>query len=77
MSITKKQVDVYKELSDMILKIIITIILIICFCIVLGFLLFSEPTWAKTAPLSVIESILGIAIRPLMKHFYPDKNKEE
>jgi hypothetical protein len=43
----------------------------------LGFLLFSEPTWAKTAPLSVIESILGIAIRPLMKHFYPDKNKEE
>ena len=73
--INKRQVDVYKALTDMVLKAIITLVLLCCFCVVLYFLLTSEPTWSKTAPLGAIDGAMAATFYKLIPHFFPDKSK--
>lgn len=76
MSVSKRQIDVYKELVDMVLKAIIAIVLLVCFCIVLYFLLTSPPNWEKTAPLGLIETLMAGSFFKLMPHFFPSKEKK-
>lgn len=76
MAITRRQIDVYKELVDMILKAIIALVLLVCFCIVLYFLLTSEPNWEKTAPLGIVEALMAGSFYKLMPHFFPDRKNE-
>jgi|APHig6443717497_1056834.scaffolds.fasta_scaffold14166_3 hypothetical protein len=72
--ITKRQADVYKLLTDMILKAIIALVLLFCFCIVLFYLITSEPTWQKTAPLGIIDGMMAATFYKLIGHFFPDRN---
>ena len=74
MKVTNRQVDVYKSIADIFLKAIITIVLLICFCIVLYFLLTSTPTWEKTAPLGAIELLMAGSFYKLTNHFFPNQN---
>lgn len=73
MKISRDQANVYKILSDIIQKFILTIVFIIVFCIVMYHLIFAEPTWAKTVPLAAIELALSMTIYKLVDHFYPIK----
>lgn len=74
--ITKRQVDVYEALTNIILKAIIAIVLLVCFCVVLYFLLTSEPTWQKTAPLATIDGLMGATFYKLIDHFFPKPSGE-
>ena len=75
--ITRDQVNVYKELMDMIMKNIIAFVLLACFCVVLYFLLTSEPSWPKTAPLTAIEALMAGSFYKLMPHYFSSKTDSE
>jgi uncharacterized YccA/Bax inhibitor family protein len=71
MNIDKEKVEVYKVLADIIQKLMLTIVFSIVFCVVIYFLLTSDPEWAKTAPLAAIELALAGTVYVMVKHFYP------
>ncbi|WP_288438138.1 hypothetical protein [uncultured Chryseobacterium sp.] len=73
MNVTKDQANVYKILTDIILKFILTIVFILAFCAVMYYLLKAEPQWAKTAPLATIELVLSGTVYKMVDHFYPQK----
>lgn len=73
MNITREQANVYKIISDIIQKFILTIVFSIVFCVVMYFLIISEAKWAKTAPLAIIELILSGTVYKLAGHFFPAK----
>lgn len=77
MKVTNRQVDVFKSLTDIILKIIITIVLLVCFCIILYFLLTSTPTLEKTVPLGAIDLLMAGSFYKLINHFFPNTSKTE
>jgi hypothetical protein len=71
---TRRQITAYQEISDIFLKVIITIVVLGCFVTVLIFLLTSEAVWQKTAPLSAIELLMAGSFYPVIKHFFPRRN---
>lgn len=73
MSISREQANVYKIISDIIQKFILTIVFSAVFCVVMYYLIVSEPEWAKTTPLAAIELALSGTVYKLAGHFFPNK----
>jgi|GEM_PF-3346223 len=75
MNISKEQANVYKILSEIFLKVLVTITFLGVFIAIVIQLLYAEPTWSKTAPLAIIEGILSMTIYKMVDYFFPRKNK--
>lgn len=76
MKIDKEQVEVYKGINDIAIKFITAIVFLGLIITITLALLFSDPTWQKTAPLGILDSILLYLIKPISKHFFPSNEKK-
>lgn len=73
----QRQLDLYRELSDIHSKRLLTKVLASCYVAVLGVLIYlvlNESPWQNTVILGVVELVLTIAIPPMIKHFFPSRN---
>lgn len=73
---TKNQVDIFRELSHIWMKIIITIIVVGCYVAVLVFIMYlivSDKPWENVALITGFEAILTFCMPQLMKHYFPNR----
>jgi magnesium-transporting ATPase (P-type) len=73
---TKRQVDTYKALTDLVLKAIITLIVLGCFAggfVFVIYLIYSNHPWQNTALIAAIDALIGISLPVILNHFFPKK----
>ena len=73
----QRQLDLYRELSDIHSKRFLTKVLASCYVVVLGVLIFlvlNESPWQNTIILGLVELVLTIAVPSMIKHYFPSRN---
>ena len=76
---TRRQINLFRELSDVRMKIWLTILFGGCYLsilIVIVVVIFTNQRWQNTAILGFIESLLTFAIPQIVKHFFPSRNNK-
>jgi hypothetical protein len=74
---TRRQINLFRELSDIRMKISLTILFGGCYLgilIVIVVMVFKNHEWQNLAILGFIESLLTIAIPQIVKHFFPSRD---
>ncbi len=77
---TRRQVNLFRDLSDIRLKIGLTILFGGCYLgilIVIVIVIFTNQDWKNAAILGVIESILTLAIPQIVRHFFPNRDNQQ
>ncbi|MGB8194941.1 MAG: hypothetical protein WCF67_23600 [Chitinophagaceae bacterium] len=70
MAITEDQLKVYEVLTNLALKVVVTICILIAFFIILRFVI-SAKTWEDRAVFAALDGILGGTMFVLVRHFFP------
>ncbi len=73
---SKEQVEVYKMLSDMYLKLIFGLIVIIAFIVLIVMACVSDD-WKKTASFLGGDALLGRILFVAFKHYFPSNMQQE
>ena len=77
---TKRQINLFRDLSDIRMKIGLTILYGGCYLrilVVIIIFIFSNQQWQNTAILGFIESILTLAIPQIVRHFFPNRDNQQ
>lgn len=76
---TKSQVSVYQAIVDMVLKALITVVVLTCFSIGFGFLIYlnnlNRP-WQNMALLGAVDGLIACSFPYILKHYFPNKNSD-
>lgn len=73
---TKKQVDIYRELSDIRLKVLITVVVLGCFVFGFGFviyLIYSNHPWQNTLLIGTLDGSIALSFPHILKHYFPNR----
>lgn len=76
----REQVDLFRDLADVWMKIIITGIILLIYSsvmVILIILIFSEHPWQNTAILAFVEALLTMVIPTMARHFFPKRDLQE
>lgn len=76
---TRRQINLFRDLSDIRMKICLTILFGGCYLgilIVLVVVIFTNQCWQNAAILGFIESILTLVIPQIVKHFFPSRDNQ-
>lgn len=71
---TKKQLDTYKALTDLALKVFITLVIVLCFAsgfFFVIYLIYSNHSWQNTALIAGIDGLIGLSLPAVLNHFFP------
>lgn len=74
---TKKQVDIYRDLNDIRLKTMIAIVVVLCFVVGFGFVIYlicSEQPWKNIALVGTLDGLIALSFPQILKHFFPNRN---
>ncbi|OPB95902.1 hypothetical protein BAS10_09715 [Elizabethkingia meningoseptica] len=73
MNVSKEQAKVYLILTNIILKFISAIVFLAVFIWITYSLLNAPPTWEKTLPITILDTILAGTVYQLSRHFFPTR----
>jgi hypothetical protein len=71
---TQKQIDMYRQLSHILMKMIFSAVLLICFVgvlIFIGYLIISKQSFLNIALVTVLETGVGYCMPQIIKHYFP------
>jgi hypothetical protein len=74
---TRRQINLFRDLSDIRMKICLTVLFGGCYLgilIVIVIVIFTNQRWQNAAILGFIESLLTFAIPQIVKHFFPSRD---
>ena len=74
---TKSQFNIYQALTDLVLKVIITLSVLGCFIVGFGFLIYlinENHPWQNLTVLGGIDSLIALSLPIVLRHFFPDKS---
>jgi hypothetical protein len=77
---TRRQINLFRDLSDIRMKIWLTVLFGGCYLgilIVLVVVIFTNEGWQNAAILGFIESILTLSIPQIVKHFFPSRDNQQ
>jgi hypothetical protein len=74
MNISKRQADVFKIMTDIILKCIVTFVSLGVFVFILYEFFNTECSWESKVPLGIVEAILAGTLYKMFDHFFPKAN---
>jgi hypothetical protein len=72
---TKSQVKIYQALTDLVLKAIITLVVLGCFIVGFGFLIYlinSNHPWQNTILLGTVDGLIASSFPYILKHYFPN-----
>lgn len=75
---TKRQVDTYKALTDLVLKAIITLVVLGCFTggfIFVIYLIYSNHPWQNITLIGIIDGLIGVSLPIILNHFFPKRSE--
>ena len=73
---TQKQINIYRELNDIKLKAIITLVVLGCFVVGFGFVIFlicSNHPWQNTALVGTLDGLIALSFPHILKHHFPNR----
>ncbi|TPN84052.1 hypothetical protein [Aquimarina algicola] len=80
-NLTNRQVEVYKSITNLIVKTLLSLTIVGIMVTILVFLLQCDQSWEKTTALATLEAIFGFVIHQAFRHYFPStknqKNGEE
>ncbi len=72
---TKSQVDVYRALTDMVLKALIVVVVLGCFTVGFSFviyLIYSNRPWQNIILLTSLDGAIAASFPYILKHYFPN-----
>lgn len=72
---TKSQFNLYKALTDLVLKVIITLSVLGCFIAGFSFLIYlinENHPWQNLTILGGIDGLIALSMPQVLKHFFPN-----
>ncbi len=67
---TDDKIKIYTAFTNIILKVVVAISILVAFFIILSKLIGDQP-WQDKTIYGIVDSILGYTMYPLTKHFFP------
>lgn len=75
-NLTNRQVEVYKSITNLIIKTVLSVTIVGIMVAILIFLLNCNQSWEKTTALATLEAVFGVVIHQAFRHYFPSVKEE-